>query len=195
MKKIFFLLFLSAFSFFCTQSDAGRSDDFGIVMDMSGNVQLIRGENTAPAEIGMNLIRGDAVDMPEGSSVVIVSYSDCNEWQITGPDTVRITDEGLVSKSDKKVPQRQLPVCYSLTEFDSETPDVAGGIILRGIPKDPLAHLREEFKKGEASNSTLITLIMHDLKNSRVEKARPYFEALKARLPDSKIVNALSGKF
>jgi hypothetical protein len=108
---------------------------------------------------------------------------------------VNITAKGPVSKSVNLSSQRQLPVCYSLDEFVTSDSDVIGGFVLRGIPKDPLASLREEFEQGKASNSTLVTLIIHDLKNGSIEKARLYYDTLQQRVPESKIVKVLSEKF
>ncbi len=195
MKLRLLIVLFIALILFCSQGFADTNDDFGILMDAKGGVKLLRGEKHISVEVGLNLIRGDIIEIEKEGLVVIVSYEECQEWQLMGPDTINIAASGVASTSNKVSPRRQLPVCYSLDEFDNNESDVIGGITLRGIPKDPLASLRKEFKYGKASNSTLITIIMHDLKNGNIEKARPYFETLSQRLPGSKIVKAFSDKF
>ncbi len=195
MKLRPLIVLFIALNLLCSQGIAKSNDDSGIVMDVNGEVKLLRGGKQISVEVGLNLVQGDIIEIKKEGLVVIVSYVECKEWQLKGPDTINIVAEGVVSTLNKVSPRRQLPVCYSLDEFDTNESDGIGGITLRGIPKDPLAFLREEFKHGKASNSTLITIIMHDLKNGNIEKARPCLETLRERLPGSKIVKALSEKF
>lgn len=165
--------------------------EFGIVMDVSGTVFIQRGRETVPPDLGLNVSSGDTITLGEGSSIVIVSYSDCSEWVLKGPDRITIRGELIAGKR----PTRQLPVCYSPEEFKEGDAHVIGGFVLRGQPGDPLASLRDEFERGEASNSTLMTLIMSDLSSGEAERARPYFEALRSRMPGSEFVKTIAKKF
>jgi len=58
-----------------------------------------------------------------------------------------------------------------------------------------VAGLRREFDEGTATNSTLMTLIMHDIRNGATDRARPCFEALRKRAPDSPFVRRMSVHF
>ena len=180
---------------FCMSAQTVIADDFGIVMDVNGKINVQRGEQKLPVEIGLNIIYGDTIKLDKTNNIVIVAYDDCMEWDLTGPHSIIIKSDGIALKTGEASPKRQLPVCYSLEEFEGEKEDVMGGFVLRGSPKDPLASLREEFKHGKASNSTLITLIVHDLRNWKIEQARPYYEELHRRMPDSVFVNNFTKKF
>ena len=172
-------------------------DDFGIVMDVKGEVSVERNDKSAPAEVGNNLHIKDTLIINKGASMAAVSYDDCCEWVIRGPARVKIdsdeTFEIQSAKCDWLKKVRELPVCYSHEEFNNDELSVIGGVILRD--SDPAALLRKEFKMGKASNAALITLIMHDLLNGKIEKARPYYNALKKRTPGTLFLKDLEKKF
>jgi hypothetical protein len=196
MRSKAIILLFSGFFILCFSLRSYAAQDFGIMMDVSGKVAIHRDGNPINADFGMNIFSGDIIELNKGSDAVIVSYADCQEWTLKGPDKVMIkTDEGPESGSGMVAPSRQLPVCYGPEEFKEDGSDVIGGLVLRGQPKDPLAALREEFKGGTASNSTLMTLIMHDLKNGKIERARPYFDTLKVRAPESEFINNIARRF
>jgi hypothetical protein len=180
----------------CFSAYLFAAQDFGIMMDVSGEVSVKRDGQNMPADLGLNIFSGDTIVLGKNAGAVIVSYEDCQEWVIKGPDNVRIKiNEGLISDSHKLAPSRQLPVCYGHEEFKEGVPDVTGGLVLRGQPKDLLASLREEYRNGNASNSTLMTLIMHDLKNGKKEQAKQYFNVLKKRAPESGFIKEISKMF
>lgn len=53
--------------------------------------------------------------------------------------------------------------------------------------------LRKEFEDGKASNSTLITLILHDLEKGDKERAKTYLTELEKKMsPESEILKSLS---
>ncbi len=174
-------------------------DDFGIVMDVKGQVSVERNDKSAPAEVGNNLHIKDTLIVNKGASMTAVSYDDCCEWVVRGPARVKIdsdeTFEIQSAKCDWLKKVRELPVCYSHEEFNKGELSVIGGVILRKSDVDPAALLRKEFKMGKASNAALITLIMHDLLNGQIEKARPYYNALKKRNPGTVFLQGLEKKF
>ena len=172
-----------------------HAQDFGSVMDVSGQVTIHRGGQVLAADLGMTVSVNDRITLGPGAKAVIVSFADCFEWNLTGPDKITIsTDNEIVSKTCKLEPTRRLPVCYKTEKLMAGESKVAGGLILRG--GDSLINkLRKEFEAGRASNSTLMTLIMHDLKNNQPEEARPYFEALKKRAPKSLFVKKVARFF
>ena len=185
--------------FFCLVSGlttANAQEDFGMVMDVAGRVVVHRGAENFPADLGRTVLVGDRFELSDTSRLTIVSFQDCREWLLTGPSEAttrwtRIEGSGL----QQPEPGRRLPVCYSQQELEVEDPGVLGGLVLRGIPEDPVAGLRREFDSGQAPNSTLVTLIMHDLANDDPDRAKPYMQELQRRAPNSAFVKRLSGLF
>jgi hypothetical protein len=169
------------------------ADGFGIIMDVSDNVAVKRGGKSLPADIGSDIFSSDTVNLKQGEFIVIVSYKDCREWEISGPADINVTDEGPAVKGRNLTTLRRLPTCYSMEEFSGADSDVVGGLVFRR--SDPMASLREEFDSGKATNSTLITLVMHALYNGDSEQARVYFDALKKRVPGSVLIKRLSKNF
>ncbi len=172
------------------------ADDFGIITDLSGKTELKRGNKNLPVSIGLNLSVGDSLLTARNSRITLVSYDQCLEWTINGPGNLELKYGGIVYNGKKFRHERRLPVCYSMTAVNNTSGKQMGGIVLRGAgPKDPVAELRDEFADGTATNSTVLTLLMHDLNNGNAEKARPYYEYLKKRLPDAEIIIRFSGVF
>lgn len=170
--------------------------DFGIVMDISGTVELISSDNKAHIDLGTNLLVGDKLSLKENSELILVSYEDCGKWSIKGPSNIKLSTSGFEGEEEKIVYLKQMPVCYNISKMDDAGSPFMGGITLRGSkPVDPLEALREEYETGKADNSTLITLIMYGIKNNRVEEARPYFNELKARKPKSSFIKKITKYF
>ena len=196
MGFIFLRLTVFSIAILFTTVQIVYSLDFGVVMDVAGSVSIERDQKSMPADLGLNLISGDNISIDDGANIVIVSYSDCMEWAFTGADKITIeSGKNPQSMTGKVEPVRKLPVCYSPEDFKEGEYDVMGGIALRGLPKDPLGSLRDEFKKGNAPNSTLMTLIIHDLRGGKIEQAKPYYETLKKRMPESEFVKKISKRF
>jgi len=193
MKSIMSITIILSLFFFCmlVQADTG---DFGIIMDVSGEITINRWENKIAAELGSTIISKDIITLAKGSTFVIVSYDDCQEWILTGPDNITIRAGKIKSEWGSISSERQLPICYSMEDIKDDSSDIIGGFVLRGAPKDPLVPLREEFNSGKASNSTIITLIMHDLHNGHMEQTEQYFNVLRSRAPESEFVKALSNR-
>lgn len=160
--------------------------EFGIVMDIQGKVTIERAGKQMPADFGMAVELGDRVVLGDQASATIVSYLDCQELRLTGPAQAAANGEQLsVTPASRLQAGRILPVCYGEDELNTSDADIIGGVVLRGAPRDPVHRLRTEFSEGKASTSTLMTLLMHDLANGDTEQARPYFDALKQKAPES----------
>lgn len=168
--------------------------DFGIVMDLSGKVTIKRGANTIPADLGVNIVKGDMIILNKKAKAVIVSYNECQEWNLSEAKRFLVKGETILVNGKPLPYSRRLPVCYSMEEIKRAGSEPVGGFVLRG-PNDPLAELREEFNSGKASNSTVMILLMHELNRGEVEKARPYYEFLKNRLPDSEFITNIAPLF
>jgi hypothetical protein len=76
MRVIVLSVVIITFLIFSNGS-ADTAKDFGIVMDISGKVQMKRGADAIFAEIGLNIIKGDVIEVKEEDSIVFVSYDDC----------------------------------------------------------------------------------------------------------------------
>ena len=175
---------------------AGKAEDFGMVMEVQGRVLIQRNGTEIPVDLGQAVFVGDRFALPDATRVTVVAFQDCREWLLAGPveATTRWTRIEAFGPSQPKR-GRRLPVCYSQQELEVEDPGVVGGLILRGAPEDPVAGLRREFESGRASNSTLVTLIMHDLANDQPDRARPYLAELERRVPGSPFVESLAKLF
>jgi len=157
---------------------------------------IVHDGNRIHADLGQNIFSGDSITLDNNALLVFVSYESCEEWQFNGPERINIHhDQGPVSKKHKFKPSRILPVCYSPEEFREEPSSIIGGFVLRGRPADPVAELRQEFLKGDASNTILMTLIMHDLSHGNVKRATPYYNELKKRIPHSSFVKGINPRF
>jgi hypothetical protein len=155
-----------------------------------------RADEKLSADLGVNLLRDDRICLEKDSKLVIVSYEDCTEWAAAGEDTLTFkAGNAPVSEKQKILASRKLPVCYKPEAFQGEIPQKIGGIPLMGVEADPADSLRDELKGGNASNSTLMTLMMHDLKEGDIESAKTCFDILKTRLPASEFLKQISARF
>ena len=187
---------LTVATFFCVISTAAAADDFGIITDLTGKTEIRRGTKSLPASVGGNLAVGDSLIGGKNTKVTIVSYDQCFEWTIKGPGTTELKYGNVLSNGKKLRHDRRLPVCYSVSAVSTKAGNQMGGIVLRGAgPQDPVVDLREEFINGTASNSTILTLMMHDLNSGNIEKSRPYYNELKNRIPDAEIITRLETVF
>jgi len=196
------------------------AQEFGVVMDVSGKVELqAKGKNSA-IDLGKNVSVGDNLSIGDKGRVTLVAYKGCEEWEITGPGTVHISDKipelekGSKGKASMK---RKLPVCYKPEDMKVAGSHEQGGLVLmnKAAPvdndnmegpnpaemsgavsaEDEMEPLRRDFGEGKADNATLMTLVMHDLKKNDTEGARPYFMELKKRAPGSEFVKKLGKDF
>ncbi len=197
--KILFLAKIIGIVLSLLISQAHANSDFGIVTNVKGNVSVKRDNKAAPAEVGANLRLKDTLIVSKGADAFAVSYEDCYEWIIIGPAQVKInSDDTFINQSvkcDWLIKVRVLPVCYRPAEFEEGASAAIAGFIVRDTDVDSAAPLRLEFKMGKASNAALITLIMHDFINGKIEKARLYCNALKKRTPGTVFLQNLEKKF
>ena len=189
-------LYMAALLMAVTVTTTNAADDFGIVTDLSGNTEIKRAIKSLPATVGFNLTIGDSLVLGKNAKITIVSYDQCLEWNIKGPGTTELKYGSTLFNGKKLRHDRRLPVCYSMSAATTNVSDHMGGIVLRGGgPKDPVADLREEFSAGSAVNSTIFTLLMHELNSGNIEKSRPYYEEMKKRMPDAEIITKLAPVF
>lgn len=172
------------------------AEDFGMVMDIEGKVTVEHQGRQAVASLGQTLFVGDRLILEAGGSLGVVSYGSCDELVLNGPAQAQVGAAGLTSSQGGPAKlARRLPVCYSQEELNAGDSGVIGGLVLRGAPKDPVYDLRREFATGKATNSSLMTLVMHDVSNGQAAQARPYFQALTRLAPDSQFVREMRRHF
>jgi len=172
------------------------ADDYGMVMDLEGEMRILRDQQELAGDLGESVSVGDRLVLAKNSRATIISYLDCREIIMSGPLEVEVTWDKLKTRHTGRLSAgRKMPVCYSHEELNSTDSGVIGGLVLRGAATDPAAALRAEFDKGQASNSTLMTLVMHDLANGDTERARPYFNELRKFSPNSAFVAKVAAHF
>lgn len=168
-------------------------EEFGMLTDKTGEVELVSKGKKNLADMGAVLFAGDELLLQKGSLAMIVSFADCQEWSVKGPGKLIISGGKIEGQDNLIAAAKKLPLCYSPTSMKGAESHEMGGFLLRG--EDPTAKLREEFQSGKAGNSTLMTLIMHDLKNGNAGKARPCFDELKKRIPESPFIKSIARHF
>ena len=167
------------------------AEDFGMAMSIEGKVMLQRNSESIPLEFGESIYEGDILQLAEKTEMILISYIDCQEWELQGPLEVTVTWELTKKGKGSMKPIKELPVCYSHEEISNDDSGTIGGLVLRGTPKDPVQQLRQEFIDGKASNTTLITLILHDLKEGNKKGSKIYLNALKQRSPNSAFIKKM----
>lgn len=175
---------------------AQESREFGMLMEASGDVWILRGNENFSGDLGANVFSGDTIRVGQNSKIVIISYGDCLEWSLTGSESFSVkTGSGITIKDNNIEPVRQLPVCYSPKDFEGSDSFSPCGFVLRGDPTGSVDLLRKEFESGNVSSSTLLTLLMHELSNGNKESAKPYFDSLKKQEPESGFVQKIANEF
>ena len=169
-----------------------QAQEYGMVMDAIGEVTLHR--DNSPSYIiqaGDSIMDGDRLSVPDKSELILVSYGDCVEYQLTGELTVTIA--WIIEKkgSGSLQESRKLPTCYRSEDIQSTgAASVLGGVTLRGF-EDPVMLLRQEIEQGKISNSALITLLIHDLNYGMDARTKYYLKLLKQREPESEVVKKI----
>ncbi len=211
------IVFLFSFGY----ASSAVAQDYGVVMDVSGNVELsAKGKKTA-LDLGKGIAVGDSISLKEKGRLSLVGYKGCEQWEFTGPATVRITGKNPEAEKGSKgkvVMARKLPVCYKPGDVKASGSHEQGGLVLMANPtpveedmsgptpsemsesapaqdNGQIEQMRKDFKDGKADNAALVTLVMHDLKMHDQEGARPYFMELKKRAPNSELVKNLEKDF
>lgn len=163
------------------------------ISDLSGDVSLSRGNERIAASIGLDIASGDSMTVKDGAWVELVSTGTCQVWELKGARRYTFTGREITGspKGDKIPPSLRLSVCFNPAGFSLGKAQRIGGIIERGgSAEDELS------KIGSKSNAALINLIiLHGLKEKDIEKARPYYEALKQRAPGSEFVASVAKIF
>ena len=121
-----------------------------------------------------------------GAWVELVFTGTCEVWELNGARQYTFAEHEIMSGPEgaKIPPDHRLSVCFNPAGLSLGKAQRIGGIIERGgSPEDELAEI------GSKSNAALINLIiLHAVLEKDIEKARPYYEALKRRAPDSAFV-------
>jgi hypothetical protein len=164
-------------------SEAGNSQ-FGMITDISGKAAIQRQSNNVKISFGSGVLQDDKIVLDKDAKIVMVAYENCSEWNISGPGDITINKVPTGSNLSV-VSSRKLPICYVPGDFHGTDSKTMGGLQLRGGTF--ITNLRNEFKKGNSSNSDLLTIILYDLKKGNKEKAKPYFEKLKKRVPQDQL--------
>ncbi len=129
----------------------------------------------------------------DGAWVELVSTGTCEVWELKGARQYTLIGHEIMSSSEggRIPPNHRLSVCFNPAGFSMGKSQRIGGIIERGgSAEDELAEI------GSKSNAALINLIIiHALNEKDVEKARPYYEALKQRAPGSEFVAGVAKIF
>jgi hypothetical protein len=163
------------------------------VSDFSGDVSIGRGGERIPAKIGLDVTAGDTISIGDGVWVELVSTGTCRVWELKDAMQYIFGKDDIMTGADKsKVsPDHRLSVCFDPGGFSTGRAQRIGGIIERGgSPEQELAEI------GLKSNAALINLIiLYALEGNDIEKARPYYEALKQRTPRSQFVASVSSIF
>lgn len=213
MKRVFggFLVVL-ALAGYCS------AQDFGIVTDTSGKIADERAGKTTFLDIGAAVAPKDKIHISKGGSATIVEYATCQEWFAAGAGNF-IVDEGKIVavKGASLKMGKKLPVCYKPGEIKGTASHSMGGIALfakesKGVASESagteefastsrteaeaaMQPLREEYQRGNASNATVIALMMYELNANRMVAAKPYYDDLKKRAPKSQVVRELAERF
>jgi len=163
--------------------------EFGMLTDVQGAPRIERSGQYIGVDLGDTLQSGDRLLLAAGESATVVSYGDCEELALQGAVSATVDNDSLkASPSTGLVKARTLPTCYRPDELNVTDSGSIGGLVLRSPRRDPMAQLRAEFNAGTASHTTLVILVMHDLFNGSAERARPYFDKLRAESPSSPFV-------
>jgi hypothetical protein len=180
-----------------------RGEDYGMITDITGEVKILANDKKVPDDLLFyNLSVGDELVIAKDSNLTVISYKDCWEWLIEGPAEIKISMvriDVVKGAEDTIKALRKLPICFNPNEIEGLESEHGGGLYFRGSTRntaiDPTESLRKEFATGEASNSTLITLIISDIRDNNIEEGRKYFEELKKRRPNSPFIKGITKYF
>ncbi len=160
------------------------------VSDLAGDVSLSRGDEQIPVTIGLDISAGYTMKIKGGAWIELVSTGTCEVWELKENRQYSFTEHDIMSspERDKVPPSQRLSVCFNPAGFSTGKAQRIGGIIERGGSiEDELAET--------GSNAALVNLIVFALSRKDIEKARPYYEALKERAPGSRFVGSVAEIF
>ncbi len=163
------------------------------VSDFMGDVTLGRGKDRIAAAVGLDIAAGDTLTIAGGAWIELVSTGTCEVWELEGTRQYSFTERDIMSspQGERVPPDHRLSVCFDPAGFSTGKAQRIGGIIERGgSPEDELAEI------GSKSNAALINLIiLYALRDGNTEKALPYYEELKKRVPGSNFVASVGKIF
>jgi len=163
------------------------------VSDFSGDVSLGRGNERIAASVGLDIAAGDTLTIGGGAWIELVSTGTCEVWELEGSRRYSFTEHEIMSspEGDRIPPDHRLSVCFDPAGFSTGKAQRIGGIIERGeSAEDELAEI------GSKSNAALINLIiLYALSDGNMEKAVPYYDELKKRVPGSEFVAGVAKIF
>jgi hypothetical protein len=196
-----------------------NAQDFGMITDISGKATAIRNGKQTALDVGNPILAKDILQIPKSGTATLVAYSNCLEWLVSGSGEIMVENDKITAVKGASVKAgKKLTVCYkpgnikgagshsmgAVSLFSKESnkpfPEPAGsqGLEQASITtgSDPVIDsLKQEFRDGKASNSTVISLIMHELNADRVGLAKPYYVELKKRAPESSVVKDMAPSF
>jgi hypothetical protein len=190
MRQTKLLSMLAGFGVLLLSSSLSWAITTWKVCDFSGDVFLTRGADKTAAVVGLDLAAGDAITIGDGAWVEVVSGGKCEVWELKGSRQYLLSEDNITTaEGDKVAPSHRLSVCYNPADFSVGKAQRIGGIIERGVSTG-------EKLSEVGSNAALINLIIfYGLNQGDIEKARPYFEALRDRAPGSEFVRNVAGLF
>lgn len=174
---------------FLTQIGNAKEAGFGMLMDAEGEVLSHSNGQLVEIGIGEVIPYNTKISIPDNSLAIITVFDSCQEWELNGNGEYLASKKGLL-KFAGQVPvlTRQLPVCFDPEEF-ADAGSLIGGLPSRSMSrKDPMTPLWQEAATGNASNTTLMILVMNGVKHRTIARVRPYFEILKQRIPNSPFI-------
>ncbi len=167
-----------------------------MITDSNGKVELKSSNSSAISNLlGTNISVNNELLLGKNARITLVTHENCAEILVTGAAHIKFSIDQinvLQGGKDTLAVLRELPACYIPIKMQST--NAIGGLTLRGN-FDPVWKLRKEFQNGVANNSTLITLISHDLDQNKAERARPYFILLKSKMPESPFIKSIENRF
>ena len=175
---------------------------FGLLLDATEGVVIERSSMQVEAEFGTEVMIGDVLLVPDGSSALVVTYEDCEELNFVASGAVEIeSDSSITTEKPDSWSIRKLPVCYQPESFGGQSQHLIAGTLMRGESGDSqtrqtMEALRQLAAVDGANNAELVSLIIYDLQNGNQQQARGLYEQLKekngaAELPPA-VVNALN---
>ena len=163
------------------------------VSDLSGDVSLGRGNERIAAAVGLDIAAGDTLTIGGRAWIELVSTGTCEVWELNRTRQYTFTEREITSspEGDKIPPDHRLSICFDPAGFSTGKAQRIGGIIERGeSAEDELAEI------GSKSNAALINLIiLYALSDGNMEKAVPYYDELKKRVPGSEFVAGVAKIF
>lgn len=174
--------------------DALAESPAGIITNLSGTAWMERGDRRTSAMIGQVLLTGDALVLDTDSRANLLTFSNCDEWALSGPDHIRVDATGIPTSENRRSPTLAgtLDICFDPGSFKTVSHGRLGGVTVRS---DSVSKERMKADDGKASAAELLTIVLFDLKNDQPEKARVYYDMLKKKMASGPLVNLLADHF